>query len=292
MRVEEDDFFLGASVRNPKRILEKILGNRKDLDRLEETSESLEELIELLRDLVRCRRTRRWISDNYGIDIIVSSATFNRLLEIPQINFIENSNRLLEVDTVSLKETRNLNDGVTVGNINMILRELYRNLESIQSRRENEYPSLLLIDEMRTELIDLVVKQINSMKKLNGRLTGYMLNLSKVSLIERNFEKLFPSSIKIGSFRKILPIVEKEIEFYRKCSEMNNRWEALGIDLFKIIRDGGLTNLRENIQELGNLLWKIVYNQRKLEQCLKILGIDFKDTRGMFDANSLNLNNI
>lgn len=292
MRVEEDDFFLGASVRNPKRILEKILGNRKDLDRLEETSESLEELIELLRDLVRCRRTRRWISDNYGIDIIVSSATFNRLLEIPQINFIENSNRLLEVDTVSLKETRNLNDGVTVGNINMVLRELYRNLESIQGRRENEYPSLLLIDEMRTELIDLVVKQINSMKKLNGRLTGYMLNLSKVSLIERNFEKLFPSSIKIGSFRKILPIVEKEIEFYRKCSEMNNRWEALGIDIFKIIRDGGLTNLRENIQELGNLLWKIVYNQRKLEQCLKILGIDFKDTRGMFDANSLNLNNI
>ena len=279
-------------MRNPKRILEKILGNRKDLDRLEETSESLEELIELLRDLVRCRRTRRWISDNYGIDIIVSSATFNRLLEIPQINFIENSNRLLEVDTVSLKETRNLNDGVTVGNINMILRELYRNLESIQSRRENEYPSLLLIDEMRTELIDLVVKQINSMKKLNGRLTGYMLNLSKVSLIERNFEKLFPSSIKIGSFRKILPFVEKEIEFYRKCSEMNNRWEALGIDIFKIIRDGGLTNLRENIQELGNLLWKIVYNQRKLEQCLKILGIDFKDTRGMFDANSLNLNNI
>jgi len=279
-------------VRNPKRILEKILGNRKDLDRLEETSESLEELIELLRDLVRCRRTRRWISDNYGIDIIVSSATFNRLLEIPQINFIENSNRLLEVDTVSLKETRNLDDGVTVGNINMILRELYRNLESIQGRRENEYPSLLLIDEMRPELIDVVVKQINSMKKLNGRLTGYMLNLSKVSLIERNFEKLFPSSIKIGSLRKILPIVEKEIEFYRKCSEMNNRWEALGIDIFKIIRDGGLTNLRENIQELGNLLWKIVYNQRKLEQCLKILGIDFKDTRGMFDANSLNLNNI
>lgn len=279
-------------MRNPKRILEKILGNGEDLDRLEETSESLEELIELLRDLVRCRRTRRWISDNYGIDIIVSSATFNRLLEIPQINFIENSNRLLEVDTVSLKETRNLDDGVTVGNINMILRELYRNLESIQGRRENEYPSLLLIDEMRTELIDLVVKQINSMKKLNGRLTGYMLNLSKVSLIERNFEKLFPSSIKIGSLRKILPIVEKEIEFYRKCSEMNSRWEALGIDIFKIIRDGGLTNLRENIQELGNLLWKIVYNQRKLEQCLKILGIDFKDTRGMFDANSLNLNNI
>ena len=63
-------------MRDPKRILEKILGDGKDLDRLEETGESIEQLIEVLRDLVRCRRTRRWVIDNYGIDIVVSSATF------------------------------------------------------------------------------------------------------------------------------------------------------------------------------------------------------------------------
>ena len=95
-------------MRDPKRILEKILGDGKDLDRLEETGESLEQLAEVLRDVVRCRRTRRWITKNYGIDIVVFPATFTHLLEIPQINFIENSNRILEVDTVSLKETRNL----------------------------------------------------------------------------------------------------------------------------------------------------------------------------------------
>jgi len=33
-------------VRDPKRILEKILGDGKDLDRLEETGESLEQLTE------------------------------------------------------------------------------------------------------------------------------------------------------------------------------------------------------------------------------------------------------
>ncbi|MCH2392202.1 MAG: hypothetical protein MK238_06670, partial [Nitrospinales bacterium] len=136
-------------MRDPKRILEKILGDGKDLDRLEETGESIEQLIEVLRDLVRCRRTRRWVIDNYGIDIVVSSATFTHLLEISQINFIENSNRMLEVDTVSLKETRNLDDPVTVGNLNAILRELYRNLESIQGRLESEFTSLLLINDMR-----------------------------------------------------------------------------------------------------------------------------------------------
>ena len=279
-------------MRDPKRILEKILGDGRDLDRLEATGESLEQLTEILRDVVRCRRTRQWITDNYGIDIVVSPATFSRLLEIPQINFIENSNRMLEVDTVSLKKTRNLDDPVTIGNLNAVLRELYRNLESIQGRLDNEYPALLLINEMRTKLIDLVAQQINSMKKLNGRLTGYILNLGKVKSIEHNFENLFPRSIQAGPLRKILPVVKKEIEFYQKCSEMNKRWEAVGIDLFQVIREGGLTNLRENVQELGNLLWSIVYNQGPLGQSLAILGIDFTDTRSLFDPNRVNLNNV
>lgn len=279
-------------MRDPKRILEKILGDGRDLDRLEATGESLEQLTEILRDVVRCRRTRQWITDNYGIDIVVSPATFSRLLEIPQINFIENSNRMLEVDTVSLKKMRNLDDPVTIGNLNAVLRELYRNLESIQGRLDNEYPALLLINEMRTELIDLVAQQINSMKKLNGRLTGYILSLGKVKSIEHNFENLFPRSIQAGPLRKILPVVKKEIEFYQKCSEMNKRWEAVGIDLFQVIREGGLTNLRENVQELGNLLWSIVYNQRPLGQSLAILGIDFTDTRSLFDPNRVNLNNV
>jgi len=281
-----------VNVRDPKRILEKILGDGKDLDRLEETGESLEQLAEVLRDVVRCRRAQQWITDNYGIDVVVSPATFSRLLEIPQINFIENSNRMLEVDTVSLKETRNLDDPVTIGNLNAILRELYRNLESIQGRLENEYPCLLLINEMRAELIAVVAQQISSMKKLNGRLTGYMLSLGKVKSIERNFESLFPGSVKVGPLRKIWPIVEREIEFYQKCSEMNKRWEAVEIDLFQVIREGGLTDLRKNVQELGNLLWSIVYNQRPLRECLKILGIDFTDTRSLFDPNYINLNNV
>ena len=138
-------------MRDPKRILEKILGDGKDLDRLEETGESLEQLTKILRDVVRCRRTQQWITDHYGIDVVVSPATFSRLLEIPQINFIENSNRMLEVDTVSLKETRNLDDPVTIGNLNAVLREFYRNLESIQGRLDNEYPAHLLINEMRDE---------------------------------------------------------------------------------------------------------------------------------------------
>ena len=279
-------------MRNPKRILEKIIGISHDFDRLEETGESLEQLVEVLRDVMKCRLTRQWINNNYGFDIFVSPETFTLLLDIPQINFIENSNRTMELDTVSLKKMRKLGDPVTVGNLNALLRELYRNLESIQGRLQNDYPNPLLISAMRSDLIELVTEQIESIKILNGRLTGYILNLGKVKSIEYSFKGLFPDSVNIGLLRKTWPIVEREMEFYRKCSEMNERWEAIGIDLFQVLRKGGLPNLRENIQEMGNLLWKIVYNQKSVEQCLKIMGIDFTDARTVLDSNRLKLNNV
>tara|TARA_B110000438_G_scaffold221397_1_gene214649 strand:- start:1338 stop:2189 length:852 start_codon:yes stop_codon:yes gene_type:complete len=283
---------LEINLRNPKRILEKIIGISHDFDRLEQTGESFEQLVEVLRDVMKCRLTRQWINNNYGFDIFVSPETFTLLLDIPQINFIENSNRTMELDTISLKKMRKLGDPVTVGNLNALLRELYRNLESIQGRLQNDYPNPLLINAMRSDLIGLVTEQIESIKMLNGRLTGYILNLGKVKAIENSFKGLFPDSVNIDLLRKIWPIVEREMEFYRKCSEMNERWEAIGIDLFQVLRKGGLPNLRENIQEMGNLLWKIVYNQKSVEQCLKIMGIDFTDARTVLDSNLLKLNNV
>ena len=280
------------NLRNPKRILEKIIGISHDFDRLEQTGESFEQLVEVLRDVMKCRLTRQWINNNYGFDIFVSPETFTLLLDIPQINFIENSNRTMELDTISLKKIRKLGDPVTVGNLNALLRELYRNLESIQGRLQNDYPNPLLINAMRSDLIGLVTEQIESIKILNGRLTGYILNLGKVKAIEYSFKGLFPDSVNIGLLRKTWPIVEREMEFYRKCSEMNERWEAIGIDLFQVLRKGGLSNLRENIQEMGNLLWKIVYNQKSVEQCLKIMGIDFTDARTVLDSDRVKLNNV
>ena len=279
-------------MRDPKRILEKIIGINHDFDRFEQTGESFEQLVEVLRDVMKCRLTRQWINNNYGFDIFVSPETFTLLLDIPQINFIENSNRTMELDTISLKKMRKLGDPVTVGNLNALLRELYRNLESIQNRLQNDYPNPLLINAMRSDLIGLVTEQIESIKILNGRLTGYMLNLGKVKSIEYSFKGLFPDSVNIGLLRKTWPIVEREMEFYRKCSEMNERWKALEIDLFQVLRNGGLSNLRENIQEMGNLLWKIVYNQKSVEQCLKIMGIDFTDARTVLNADHVKLNNV
>ena len=279
-------------MRDPKRILGKVLKSNENLDLFEKTGEPLEQLVEVLRNIIRCRRTRQWISDNYQVDLIVSPKTFTRLLDIPQINFIENSNRMLEVDTVSLKEIRNSDDPVTIGNLNSLLKAFYRNLESIEGRLKNDHPDPSLIREMRGEWIVPVTEQINTLKKFHGKITGYLLSLSKVKSIDYSFEKRFPGSIRAHPLRKNWLTVERELEFYRKCHEMNELWEATGFDLFRVLRSNGLSNLIENVQEMGNLLWNIVYNRKSVEHCLDMIGIDFNDARSVFDPTLVKLNNV
>ncbi|KMP11682.1 hypothetical protein UZ36_03415 [Candidatus Nitromaritima sp. SCGC AAA799-C22] len=279
-------------MRDPKRILEKILGNGYDLDGFEQTGEPLELVVHVLRDVVKCRRTRQWIADSYDIDVAVSPETFHGLLDIPQINFIENSNRMLEVETVSLKDTREPGDPVTIGNLNAVLRELYRNLESVQGRLQNEYPDPLLIGEMRGGWIDPLAGQTQKLNQLHGKLTGYLFNLGKVKAIEQEFEERFPQSVKAHPLRRTWPLVERELGFYRQCRDVNERWKEIGLDLFRVMREDGLSSLRENIQEMGNLLWNIVYNRKPVEQCLERVGLEFNDTRSLFDENQVTINNV
>ena len=279
-------------MRDPNRILEKILGGEYDLDQFQKTGESLEQVVHTLRDVVKCRKARQWIDDSFGIDVAVSPETFYSLLDIPQINFVENTNRMLEVESVSLKDTRNPGDPVSIGNLNAILRELYRNLESVHAILQNKSPDPLLIGEMRDEWVAPVAGRVRALSVLHGKLTGYFLNLGRVKKIEQEFEEWFPNSTKAHPLRRTWPLVERELELYRRCSEINKRWKAIGLDLFLVMREGGLSNLLENIQEMGNLLWNVVYSHKSVEQCLGVAGIELADTRSLFDPNRLKINNI
>ena len=279
-------------MRDPKRVLEKILGGEYDLDRFQRTGESLEQVVHTLRDVVKCRKARQWITDSFGIDVSVSPETFHRLLDIPQINFVENTNRMLEIESVSLKDTRNPGDPVSIGNLNAILRELYRNLESVHVILQNESPGPLLIGEMRSEWIDPVAERIRALSVLHGKLTGYFLNLGRVKKIEQEFEVWFPDSTKVHPLRRTWPLIERELDLYRRCGEINKRWRAIGLDLFLVMREGGLSNLLENIQEMGNLLWNVVYSHKSVEQCLGLAGIELADMRSLFDSNRVTINNV
>ncbi len=75
-------------MRDPKRILKKMIGPDTDVQPFESTGEPLEQVVETFRDVVRCRKIRDFIKTNYAIDLAISPDTFHQLLEIAPINLI------------------------------------------------------------------------------------------------------------------------------------------------------------------------------------------------------------
>lgn len=276
---------------DPKRILTKLLGDSAKVDQLVETSEPLDLVAEILRDVAKCRKTRQWMLDEFAIDLAISPATFDKLLDIPQINFVETPTRTLEMKVVSLKEIRKPGEPVTVGNLNSVLRELYSTLNRIHETMRKDFPDLLLAEEMSGELLDPVADHITILRSLNGQLTGFLLTGRKAKSIEKDFQEQFPRSTKAHPLRQTLPQVERELEFYRACRKANKKWEALGLDIFHMLRKNRLKQALENIEEMGTLLWNIVYKNPSVRQSIKITGIQFEDVRPLFDDHLVPVSN-
>ena len=278
-------------MREPKRVLQKLLGSETAVQPFADTNEPLQQAVETFRDVVKCRKIREYVLNQFGFDLALKPETFYRLLDIPQINFIETTQRDLEVETISLKDSRDPNDPIAIGNLNSVLRELYASLFQIKQRISNDYPNAVLIKEMRAEQIDPVQQLAKTINLLHGDLTGYLLTGWKVGKIEKEFQSLFPKSSQAHPLRSTFPLIEHEVELYREILKVQQKWQPLEIDLFEILRThDGLTPLLENIQELGNRLWQIIYQSSDIRQCIDLVGIDFSDIQPLFDNDRVTLN--
>ena len=126
-------------MRDPKRILKKLIGPDISIEPFELSGEPLEQVVETFRDVVQCRKIRDFIKIQFGIDLAISPETFYQLLEIGSINYIETTKRDLEVETISLKDTRKPDDPVSIGNLNSVLRELFKDLQLLHERIHKDF---------------------------------------------------------------------------------------------------------------------------------------------------------
>ncbi len=279
-------------MREPKRVLQKLLGPKMEVATFAETGEPLEQIIATFRDVVKCRKVRGYVLEQFGFDLAISPAVFYGLLNIPQINYVETTKRDLEVETISLQENREPDDPVTISNLNSVLRELYAGLFKIKERIRNDYPNAVLIKEMRPQHIDRVHQLTRTIAALHGNLTGYLFTGRKARRVEKELLSLFPKSDKAHPLRNTFPLIEHELELYREVFALQKKWEPLGLDLFAVLRKDdahGLNLLLENIQELGNRLWQIIYQSSAIRKCVDIAGIDFGNIQPLFDNDKVNL---
>ncbi len=274
-------------MRDPKRILKKMIGPDTDVQPFESTGEPLEQVVETFRDVVRCRKIRDFIKTNYAIDLAISPDTFHQLLEIAPINFIETTQRDLEVETISPKDTRQPGDPVSIGNLNSVLRELYKDLQLLNERISKDFPDALLIRDMRPELIDRCFDFSTQLESLHGQ--WGLFKGGKVRKIENEFAILFPNSPKARPLESKFPLVRHEMDLYQSISRTEKKWQPLRLDVFAILRKNETADLGlllENAQELGNRLWQIIYQSAEVRKCVDLLGIDFVDIHPLFDNQS------
>ena len=278
-------------MRDPKRILKKLIGPDTPIEPFEESGESLEQAVETFRDVVQCRKIRDYIQSQFGMDLAISPETFYELLEIGPINYIETTKRDLEVETISLKDTREPDDPVSIGNLNSVLRELFKDLQLLHERIHKDFPDALLIRDMRPELIDRCHDFADRLESMHGKWS--LLRGGKVREIENEFAELFPHSPDARPMESKFPLVRHEMELYQSALRTQKKWQALEMDLFAILRgaDGkDLGLLLQNTQEMGNRLWQVIYQSSQIKQCVELLGIDFGNIEPLFDNEIVQLN--
>lgn len=268
---------------DPVRVLKKILAPSCDANLFVSSGDPLETVIDWLREVQKCRKIRRRLQDTAGLDIAVSPAVFHKLLNIREIDTVENVNRSLEMEVVSLKNSRKADDPVSVGNLNTVLRELYRDLEQIRQSIAKDHSILLLAGDMSADLLEKVPQWIASVRGLCWGVTGYLFTGWYARVVESEFHAAFPRSEKAHPLRSTWPLVERELELYQNCLRLNLKWAALGLDLFRILRADALSNVNQNIEEAGNALWNLVYNSPRVKESFNLAGIGFNDVRTLFE---------
>lgn len=265
-----------------KRVLAKLLPEIKNHDAFFETGEPLDILVETLRELEKLRRLRDWTLETYGIDLAISRETFFALLDISAINFVETTDRNLEVEIKSTKEGREPKDPVTVGNYNAALRELYRALEGTAEIYQNNANEKILLEEISNDKTKLGRNLLKQWHALSG---SGILNIPsnlKRRKIEKEFKSLFPKSMNNCKLSAIFEKTAKEMEFYHHCMGLNLKWKAIKLDLIEVYKNSGGVALMENIQEMGNLLWSVVYKNPKIPLSSELAGIHLNDINSLF----------
>ena len=277
-------------MRDPKRILKKLVGPNIDIKGFESTGEPLEQAVETFRDVIQCRKICNFLKSNFGVDFDISPKTFYQLLEIGPINYIETTQRDLEVETLSLKDTRNPNDPVSIGNLNSVLREFYKDLKLLHERISKDFCNALLIRDMKPELIDRCFDFVSKMESIHGKWS--LFKGGKVREIEKEFVSLFPNSPNALSLESKFPLIRHEMELYQSVLRTEKKWGALKADLFGILRGNGaqdLSLLLQNAQEMGNRLWQITYQSSTIKKCMELQGIDFSNIQTIFDDQTVYL---
>ena len=270
----------------PLRHLERLIDPNISLNDFETADEDLELLIETLRELEKCRKSRTYLKKEFNMELFLSSKAFNDLLQIRGIDMVETPTKSGDVERISLKNSRQIEDPVSVSDLNATLRELNKDLLRIQEIAKKEFEKFNLAQNISADSLEQAWQTIISLRNMKGNWLENILNIRKTKDAKQKLTEIF-SNLNIDFAGNQLDQIQKELAFFRQCSDLNQKWNPIGLNLIYCLQKETLDRLIQNIQEMGSTVWTSVYNGQKLPKSLEVAGIHFGDIRTIFENSNL-----
>ena len=186
------------------------------------------------------------------------------LLDLTELGSIEGSCQLLYDFCVNItraaqeikliQDAYNISfDALPIESIDTEVRGIYRDISALQQKIDNEYRDFLLAGEMTAGKLEFLESCLKKLDDLDKPIIGYLFSGKQLRRLENEFrEQFFLPGVQLRKMSEKLSI---ELQFYKKCRQLNESWENLELDTFRLInREDGCRDLACRLEYLSKTI--------------------------------------
>ena len=215
---------------------------------------------------------------------------WEKLLDLDELQDTENSSELLKTLWRALRDLygacHSLNSQfkinfcvtaeISLAKFCTIMVSLKKELAELSDKITREYPSLLLAKEITSPNVNFLGECLAEAEKIKKPIIGYLFAGKKVKDLQNRFaERFFLSAgTSIRHNRKDL---QKELQLYKYCQQLNENWCNIGLDLFLVLRGNALHKVTETLEQISRSIQIVLSAIDSLPATCQKIGIDVEN---------------
>lgn len=153
---------------------------------------------------------------------------------------------------------------------------LANDVQALQKKIIEQYPSLLLSKEMSKDNLLFLEECLSKLEGIRRPIIGYLFCGDKIKLLDKKFkEKFFMSDIK--SIMDHKDKLTAELQLYKYCQKLNEGRVNIGLNLFLILKENGCEDISNRLQQLSLSIDNIINIIEKLPVTCGKIGLNISD---------------
>jgi superfamily I DNA and/or RNA helicase len=164
-------------------------------------------------------------------------------------------------------------NGVTLDIWRSKLEELLRELQPIQTslnKAQSNFKFHRVIEAAKVQVLEQSLKELEDIR---NPLFGFLFAGKRVRAMEqRLFEEFF--GVEPFSLKAERATLQNENQFYKQLSKVEHNWATESLDLFKTIRDGSLSLVIGQLEDIVTQLREVEKVKKELMKSVQALGME------------------